>query len=410
MPQYTYTAKNFQGETKTGELEAANVADVAQQLHKDGFVLTFAEETAKQAAGRKFAFLDTILNVLNRVKLSDKMVFSRNLAILVGAGVSLNRALEILAKETENERFKEIILTVAERVRGGKPFSEALEEFPGVFEEIYTSMVRVGETGGNLEEVLKLLAVHYEKEHDLRSKVQGAMVYPAVIVCVMIGVGFVVMAFVIPKLTQVFVEMNVELPLSTKVIIVVSNILAQYSVFVIAAAAVFIYLLRVFSQKEAGKKIFHKLFLNAPILKNISKKVNAARMTRILSALIDSGVPMVKALEISAHTLANWYFKQSLLDTSVEVQKGVALSKLLAKYPDLYPGLVTQMIEVGEESGKLSEILVKVADFYEDEVANITRNLASIIEPVLMVVIGVAVGFFAVSIIQPLYSIVSQAG
>lgn len=409
MPLFTYTAKNFHGEERNGELDAADVMDVAAQLRKDGYVLTFAEEVVKKAKPRA-AFLQKGLDFLQRVTLADKMIFSRNLAILVGAGISLNRALDILAKETEKERFKKIILTVSERVRAGKAFSDSLEEYPGVFEEIYTSMVRVGETGGSLEMVLRLLATHYEKEHDLRSKVQGAMMYPAVVVSVMVLIGIFMMTFVVPKLMQIFEEMDVALPFTTQLILTVSKIMERYAILVFAGLGALVYLLRAFAKKEAGKKIFHELFLHAPILKNISRKVNSARMSRILSSLIESGVPMVKSLQISARTLSNWYFRSSLIAAAEEVQKGTPLSATLAKYPQLYPGMVTQMIQVGEESGKLSDILVKVADFYEEEVSAITKNLASIIEPVLMVVIGAAVGFFAVSMIQPLYAIVSQAG
>ena len=407
MPLFSYNAKNYRGETTTGELEAASVMAVAEQLRKDGYVLTFAEEAVKTAKP-KLAFLQKSFDFLQRVSISDKMIFSRNLAVLIGAGVSLNRAIDILAKETEGTLFKKILLTVAERVRGGKSFSESLEEFPDAFEEIYTNMVRAGETGGNLESTLRLLAVHYEKEHELRSKVSGAMVYPAVVIAVMIIVGALMMTFVIPNLTRIFIELNVPLPFTTRMIIFVANFMEQYALAVLGAVIAFVFFLRAFAKREAGKKVFHALFLKAPILSGVVKKVNSARMSRILSALIDSGVPIVKSLEISTHTLSNYYFQQSLVRAGESVQKGTSLSKALAEFPNLYPGLVTQMISVGEESGKLSDILVKVADFYEEEVSNLTKNLASIIEPALMVVIGAAVGFFAVSMIQPLYGIVSQ--
>ena len=234
------------------------------------------------------------------------------------------------------------------------------------------------------------------------------MVYPAVILTVMIIIGALMMVFVIPKLTKIFVELNVPLPFTTRIIIFVANFMEKYSLGVFGATIVLAFLTRAFAKREAGKKIFHAVFLRAPILGSVVKKVNSARMSRILSALIDSGVPIVKSLEISTHTLSNYYFQQSLVKAGESVQKGTPLSKALAEFPALYPGLVTQMIGVGEESGKLSDILVKVADFYEEEVSNLTKNLAALIEPALMVVIGAAVGFFAVSMIQPLYGIVSQ--
>ena len=406
MPVFSYVAKNFKGETKSGELEAADKITLVQELRKDGFVLTFAEELVKKPP--RFAALGKSFNFLQRISLPDKMMFCRNISVLVGAGVALNRSLEILAKETEKDKFKRIILTVSERIRAGKSFSDSLEEFPDVFDELFTGMVRVGETGGNLEEVLKLLALHYEKENDLRGKVVGALVYPAVVVGVMLLIGALMMIFVIPKLTKIFEDMNASLPLTTQLIITISNIMANYALFVLAGFGVLVYLLRIFSKTVSGQRIFHEFFLRAPVLGTIVKKVNSARMSRILSSLIEAGVPMVRSLEIAARTLSNYYFRTSLVTASQEVQKGKPLSETLALYPNVYPVLITQMIQVGEESGKLSDILKKIADFYEEEVTSLTKNLASVIEPLLMVLIGGAVGFFAVSMIQPLYSLVSQ--
>lgn len=338
------------------------------------------------------------------------MMFCRNLSILVGAGISLNRALDILSKETEKEKLKRTILSISESIRAGKPFSDSLEEFPAVFDELFTNMVRVGETGGNLEEVLRLLATHYEKENDLRGKVVGALVYPAVVVSVMLIIGALMMVFVIPKLTKIFEDMNATLPLTTQLIITISNLMADYALFFLAGFVVLAYLMRRFSKTISGQRLFHRALLRAPVFGTIIKKVNSARMSRILSSLIEAGVPMVRSLEIASRTLTNYYFRTSLVEASQEVQKGKPLSETLTAYSTVYPVLITQMIQVGEESGKLSDILKKIADFYEEEVASITKNLASVIEPLLMVVIGGAVGFFAVSMIQPLYSLVSQVG
>lgn len=408
MPLFSYRAKSFTGEIRSGQIEVPDKTTLAQELHKDGYVLTFAEELAPKTS--RLALFAVSFDFLQRISLADKMMFCRNLAILAGAGVSLNRALDILAQETEKQKFKRIIRTVSDEVRAGRAFSESLEKFPRVFDDLFTNMVRVGETGGNLEEVLQLLAAHYEKEHELRGRVIGALVYPLVIVCVMIIIGFVMMIFVIPKLTKIFEDLNAELPFTTQLVITASKIMAAYAPLVLGGLALGIWPLWRLARSIPGQKVLHKLFLTLPISKHLSQKVNSARMSRILSSLIEAGVPMVRSLEIASRTLGNYYFRTSLVAASQDVQKGKPLSQTLSAHSGVYPVLLTQMIQVGEESGKLAEILLKIADFYEAEVSSATRNLSSVIEPLLMVVIGGAVGLFAVSMIQPLYSLVSQAG
>lgn len=269
-------------------------------------------------------------------------------------------------------------------------------------------MIRVGEKGGNLEEVLKNLAQYLKKEHDFISKVRGAMTYPAVIIVAMIGIGITMMIVVMPKITAMFEEMDVNLPITTRILIFITNILSRYFV---VAGIVFIVLLFVtikFLKTQKGKRTLSWLALRLPVIKKIIQKMNCARFARSFSSLIESGVPIVESLTITSQTVGNFFYSRSLIDVSVDVKKGKNIQESLDKYKNLYPVLVVQMTGVGEQTGELSGIMGRLADFYEEEVSNVTENLASIIEPVLMIVIGAAVGFFAVSMIQPMYSMMGN--
>jgi type IV pilus assembly protein PilC len=336
------------------------------------------------------------------------MIFARHLAVMIGAGLSINRALEALASQTKNKYFSKIITEISQNVQKGQTLAESLNKYPKVFSELFINMVKVGETTGELEDVLKNLAHQLEKEHELVSKVRSAMIYPAVIIVAMILIGALMMTVVVPKLTVVFKEMNTDLPVTTQFIIALSDFLSQHWLLGIFFA-IFIFIAIRFSLKtKHGKMTFDLILLKFPIFGDISKKVNAARLARTLGSLIESSVPIVQGLQIVSGTMSNYYFRESLSLAAEDVQKGNPLSKILKTYPNLYPPTVNQMIEVGEETGTLGDILTKLADFYEEEVSNITKGLSAIIEPILMVVIGVAVGFFAVSMIQPMYSIMNE--
>jgi len=406
MANYIYTAKNKQSQTKTGHLEANNQHELAAALRTQGLVLISAEMAGIDQSGKKIInFSKNILKKWGRVSLVEKMIFSRHLAVMVNAGLSLNQSLKILAKQSKNPKFKKIISQIEESVRQGEAFSQALAKYPKVFNEIYINMVRVGETSGNLSEVLKILAEQMRKDHELISRIRGAMIYPAVIICAMIGIGILMMIMVVPKLTEIFTDMNIELPLSTKIIIGVSNFLEHNYIWGIAILIVLVILIKTLATKvELVRKTLHKAYIYLPIFGSLVRKVNSARFARTISSLIESGVSLVKSLQIVSGTLNNIHFKQALIQSAQQVQKGENLSVALTEYENLYTPMVIQMIDVGEKTGNLSDILETLADFYEEEIDNTTKNLSSVIEPIIMIIIGAAVGFFAVSMIQPMYS------
>ena len=400
---YIYTAKTKEGETEAGQSEAANDYELAAFLRKQGLVLISAKLAEIEETTDRFNF-KKFVEQFGHISLVEKMMFSRNLAIMIKAGLSLNQALNVLAQQTKSPKFKKIISRIATDIQQGKSFSESLSKHPKVFNDLYVNMVKIGETSGNLNEILRSLAEQMKKDHDLISRVRGAMIYPAVIIAAMIGIGIIMMIVVVPKLTEVFVEMKIELPLSTRVIIGVSNFLQHNLIFSFIFLSVFIFFARLSMRIKSVKKFLHNIILHLPIFGSLSRKINSARFARNFSSLVESGVAIVKSLEITAGTLSNLYFKESLIASAQQVKKGKELSETLSCYTNLYAPMIIQMTSVGEKTGDLAGILNNLADFYEEEIDNITKNLSSIIEPIIMLVVGAAVGFFAISMIQPMYS------
>ncbi len=404
MSTFYYTAKTSEGKNKSGTLEAKDEHNLAQILRQKGFILTSAQNLEEKKKKKKGAFIDILKGILARVSLVEKQIFTRHLAVMVGAGFSIHKALGTLAKQTTNQKFRRIINDLVSRIKKGETLADSLAHYPKVFNDFFISMIRVGEKGGNLEEVLKILAQYLKNEHEFRSKVKGAMFYPAVIIVAMIGIGILMMVVVMPRISAMFEELDVDLPLTTQVLMAVSGFLSKYFLIGIIALLVLLVILINFLRSKKGKYLLSWTFLKIPFLNKITKKINCARFARSLSSLMESGVPIVESLNITAQTVGNVFYAKSLINISTGVKKGKALQECLEDYGEIYPVLVSQMIGVGEETGELSDIMKRLADFYEEEVANITENLTSIIEPILMIIIGAAVGFFAVSMIQPMYS------
>lgn len=405
MPIYSYTAKSFSGENKAGSIEAENEKTLAHILRQEGYLLIKAQSA--QVNSKKKGGFD-FLNNLKKVSLVDKIFFTRNLQIMISAGMSLPRALRVLSEQTQNKKFEKAIKDIENEVTKGQNLSEALSRHLDIFPDLFISMIKVGEESGTIEKVLKNLTYQMEREKELVSKVKGAMTYPLVILVLMVLIGIAMMIIVVPKLMGVFKEMNVELPATTRFIMGMGGFLSKYWYGLPIVLALGYFLKREFSKSKSLKKALDGFILRAPIISGIIKKINTATTARTLSSLIDAGVPIVKSLEIVAETMGNYYYNEAILKSAREVQKGKKLSDSLTPYQNIYPSIMIQMIAIGEETGDTSGILTKIADFYEEEVSNTTKNLSSIVEPVLMVIIGVAVGFFAISMIQPMYSMMGS--
>jgi len=397
MVKFIYQARNLQGEQKAGEAEAKDRHELAKNLHKEGYLLIRASLEKRK---KKFSFS---IPFLSRVSVTSKLMFARNLKVLVAAGVSLPRSLKILSEQTKSKKLQVTLLKVREEVMKGRSFSESLEDYSDVFSELFVNMIKVGEETGTLEDVLGVLTRQMEKDYQLKSKIKGAMVYPAVIVFAMAVIGALMLVLVVPKLAEVFKEMGVELPMSTKAIIAFGSFLSSYWYLIPIIFLAIIFLIKFFLKTKTGKLIFDTIILKIPVINGIVIKTNSAYTIRTLSSLISAGVPIVRSLEIVSRSLTNVHYKKAIANSAEEVRKGAKLAETLSKYKKIYPDLVIQMMQVGEETGETSEILKKLSDFFEEEVANATKNLSAIVEPVLMLIIGAVVAFFAISMIQPIY-------
>jgi len=401
MAKYFFVAKSLKGEEITGIEEAKNETDLAHSLRQKGYILISAtKESEIKKRGFSFQFQ-------RGVPFKEKLLFVRNLQVMISAGVSLPKAIEILSFQTKNKKFKKVLYEITQKIIKGKSFSEALSEYPEIFSEFFCNMIKVGEEGGNLERNLGILVKQMEKERELKNKIKGALIYPAVIVSAMIGIGILMLVMVVPKLARTFEELNMDLPLTTKVVIKIANFLLKRWYLVLIFLVGVLFLGRFLIKTKKGKRILSKLLFKIPLISDLVKKTNAAYTVRTLGSLMSSGVALLRALEIVANTIGNFYFKKSLKDAKEKVKKGMKLSDALKEDKEIYPPSVIQMLAVGEETGKSSEILQKLADFYEEEVSRTTKNLISVIEPLLMLIIGGAVGFFAISMIQPMYSMLS---
>jgi len=363
-----------------------------------------------QATEKKTNFLAKINDLLlkfSRIPLSEKLFFIQYLGIMLKAGISLSIALKTLAKQTTNKKFARIITDISNNVERGVSFTESLKPHEETFGQLFISMVESGEISGKLEEVLAQLYIQFKKQHELISKVKGALTYPVVIIAAMIGIGTFMMIVVVPQITAMFKEFNAELPLATKVLIATSDTLIKHGVLVLLGLILFIILFIKLLKTYRGKYYWQKLLLKLPIFSPIIKKINLARFARTISSLLKTDIMIIKSFQITANVLGNLHYRQALEEMAVKIKKGGKINEVVANYPELFPPVVTQIISVGEETGELDYILSELAQFYEGEVDQIMNNLPSIIEPLLILTLGVVVGGMAVAIIMPMYTLTS---
>ncbi len=399
MAKFSYKAVNAAGQETSGAKDAKDRFELAEELRKQGYTLT----SFKEEKGGGGSFVGK-LQMISTVSISEKMIFARNMGVMVGAGVSMVKALEVLSRQTSNKKFKTVLLGLAGEIRKGRPLSEAMAGHPKIFSTLFCSMVRAGEASGKLEESLKLVANQLERDHDLRRKVKGAMMYPAIILIAMLIIGVLMMIYVVPTLTSTLKDLEIELPTSTKLIIAVSDFFASQSIIAVILTFAVLILAIYFVRSTAGKKVVAAIALRTPVISGLVKKMNSARTVRTFGSLIGAGVEVLEALQITQEVIQNKYFKEVLGEAQKNIQKGRPISETFIANDKLYPILVGEMMAVGEETGKLSEMLERLAEFYESEVTAQTKDLSTIIEPILMVFIGAAVGFFAISMFSPLYS------
>ena len=400
MPNYFYTAKSTNGENLTGVLSAQDERELAQNLKREGAILI---EAVVQNEKVKSKF-NIVIPFLSRVSLVEKIMMIRNLEVMFSAGLSLIKSIDILTIQSKNQILKDALANIKEKINKGENFSGALANYPNIFSDLFVNMVKIGEESGTLDEIFKILSLQFQKEHELKSKIKNAMVYPLIILMVMGVVGIVMITFVIPSLKVFFATLSSDIPIYTKALFYSSDIFVKYwYLFILALCLLFFSIFSMLRTKN-GKIILDSFLLKLPIISPIVKKNNSAFLIRSLSSLMTSGVPLVRSLEISSKTVSNYYFKEAVIEAAEKVKKGEKLSSSLKYHQALFPYGVIEMMEVGEETGETSVVLKKLSDFYEQEAINSIEKLTALIEPALIIFLGLAVGLFAFSIIQPMYS------
>lgn len=404
MAEFTYKTRTATGAVREGTIQASTRGEALDRLAKeDQSVLALKEKKAPLAIN--IPFLD---NILHKIKLRDKIIFTRNLGGMLTSGLPIYRAMSVLERQAKNPQFETVLQTLMKTIHDGGSLSDGLKKFPKIFPPFFSAMVRAGEESGGLPDALSTIGDYLQKSYELQRKVKGAMIYPAVIISVVGLVGILMFIFVVPTLVSMFSEIGSDLPKSTQVIVWLSDTMQANGVFVIlglfAVGGGLVYA----SKSPKLQPYFHKSILRIPMIKDLVKEINTARTARTLSSLLSSGVTLTRALTITEEVLQHVDYKQVLHDAGNRVEKGVSLAEVFAGYPKLYPPMMSEMMEVGEETGNLSQMLLDIGIFYEEEVEAKTKNLSTIIEPFLMVIIGGAVGFFAVSMIQPMYSVLEN--
>lgn len=405
MPKYRYEALNAQKKLLTGVVDLPDRSAVISALVRQK--LRPIRITDSNATRKK----SSISFLAKKIKSDDIVMFTRQLSAMVGAGVPLLRALTSLADHTDNPAFKTVIDKVIVEVQAGAPLADALAKHPNVFSDIYVNMVRAGEAAGILDDILKRLALQQEKNATIRKKVKSAMTYPMVLMGITVIAFFGLMIFVIPMIGNTIKDLagpDAELPLLTRAMLGISGFMISYWFILIPALIAGIVLLLRYIKTPAGKRQFHIFVLKVPGLKTIIMKLAVARFARTFSALMGAGVAVLEALSVTGRAIGNTQYEDALKVAAEEVVNGSPLSKAIEKRPDLFPAIVAQMLSVGEETGQTDQVLVKVADFYEEEVDASIDGVSSIIEPLMIVVMGGMVGLIAASVLGPISGLANQ--
>ena len=345
------------------------------------------------------------LSQLESVNLSQKIFFVQQLGIMVRTGTSSAVVFKTLAEQTTSKRFRQVLLAIQAEVEKGNLLSRGLEKYPKIFSNLFINMVKAGEASGKLEDVLKQLYVQMKKDHEIIAKVRGAMIYPAIVVTMMVVIGILMMIYVIPNITGIFKELNVTLPLTTRILIAVSDFVLLRGLWLTLGIILLIIGFGLILRTKSGKYYFHTALLYLPVAGKIIKKINIARFCRTISSLLKTDIPIIQSFAITANILGNVLYRQVLAEAQEKIKKGISIQESLSPYPQFFPPVVLQMIAVGEETGSLDEILEESAAFYEEDVAQTMTDLPTIIEPILIVLLGLGVGGMAVAVISPLYAL-----
>jgi type IV pilus assembly protein PilC len=402
---YAYKVRDRDGKVHSGSLDADNTALVANKLRQMGYVPISIDKKAGPGVKREIP----IPGFSNRVKLKEIAVFSRQFATMIGSGLTLMRSLSILSLQTSNQYFTGVIDQIRNDIESGSSLSQAISRHPKQFSRLYVSMIRAGETSGNLDKTLSDLATTIEKQVELRGKIRSALTYPIVVLTLVLGILMAMLLFIVPVFKKMYTELGGKLPPATRVLITLSNIAIHAMPLVIIGVIAIIYGYRRWVRTTAGKAMRDRILLRVPIFGSLVRKTAMARFASTLSTLLKSGVPVLESLEITADSVSNAVVADGVHAISEGAKRGEPLTRPLQNHP-VFPPMVTQMMSVGEETGALDSLLQKVADFFEAEVQRTVDSLTSLLEPLLIVVLGSAVGAMVISLYLPMFDIIKLVG
>jgi type IV pilus assembly protein PilC len=402
MATYAFKALDLAGSPTKGEIDAADKQTVAAQLRSKGLIVVDIEEQAAANAG-------DILARFRRVKSDDLVIASRQLSTMVNSGMSLLRSLYVIEEQTESDKLREVWIDVRKDVEAGLAFSDALRKHPDVFNELYVAMVQAGETGGILDQTLVRVATQLEKDAALRRQIKAAMIYPSLIGGFAIVVLIALVTFLVPVFEKIFDDFGGDLPAITKFTVWLSHMFTGRWYVMIAVTVGVVWLFRFWKKSERGRIQWDRMKLKFPVkIGDIVQKVALARFSRTFSGLIAAGVPMLEAIDITGRTSGNRVIEMAMEDVRESVKRGGSLTQPMIGVPEAFPVMVTQMIGVGEETGALETMLTKVADFYEEQVEAAVKALTSILEPVMIVIVGGIVGFIVIAMYLPMFKVYDQ--
>lgn len=396
MQEFKYTVTDKKGIYHKGIVQSANKKQAANVLHERGFTVLSIEEKKK----------DIEIKFFDKVSVGALAQFTRQLSTMISSGLPLADSLEVLQKQTENKKLKGIIKEISEDIQGGSNFSEALAKHIETFSNAFINVVRAGEASGTLDKVLLKLADTLEKEREFQGKIKGALVYPIIITVAMLGVAAIILIFVVPKLSEVYIDLGISLPLPTVILIALSNFAVRFWWLIIIVGVAGVTALRRYRKTPAGALAIDALLLKLPVFGKLNRDSSFAEFTRTLGALVAAGVPILEALRISGETASNATHRQAVTVIISKVEKGSSMSKAF-EAEETFPPIISQMANVGEQTGKMDEVLTKVSQFFEMEVEQEVKNLTTALEPLIMIFLGIMVGLLMISIILPIYSITS---
>lgn len=401
--KFTVKMKRGDGTEETRAFEAESRFAVYSQVEKEGATVISLEE------GNGFALPSwTNISFGSGIKIEERITFTKNLSAMLAAGLTLSRALSVIERQTKNKSLKRTVTTLETSVKSGQAFHESLAAFPHIFSALFIAMTKAGEESGTLSDALKVVAKQMERSYALTRKVKGAMIYPSIILFAIVIIGILMLIFVVPTLASTFASLGSELPLATRIILSLSNFVTSNVVVVIGILVAVVAGGNFFARSKFGSAVVLFASLQMPVIGELVRETYGARATRTLSSLLSSGVEMLTAIQIAAEVVGDNVFGKVLMEAEARIRKGEALSAAFIDHPKLYPPFIADMISVGEETGKVADMLGQVAEFYESDVEDRTKDLSTIIEPLLMLFIGLFVGVFALAMIAPIYSLSSK--